>query len=98
MLTSYALKKSAEDTNNLQQFNGNDDEKSITQPPITEDNDIIRISLSGEYEFAVTSDIIDKMKNECCVDVTWSYNDVKKYDNDKFKLKKQLVRVIYTDD
>ena len=95
MLTSYALSNCVKESSNLKQLLGNDDEQSKTHPPNIDDNDSIRIFLSGEYEFAVTSDIIDKMKNECSVDVTWAFNDVNKYNNSKFKLKKELVRVIY---
>lgn len=57
--------------------------------------DVISIILSGEYEFAVNSDTIHTMENECSVVVKWTFDDDKKYNNSKFKLKKDLVKIIH---
>ncbi len=48
----------------------------------------LNISLIGKYEFSVTEGVIEKMERELTVDFTWTFDDMKKNDNRKFRLNK----------
>ena len=93
MLTSYAVSTGVKESSKLQQFVGYKDKPSETKDAKSEE-DIVHISLSGKYEFAVTPDIILAMEEGSSVDVTWTFDNEKKYDNSQFKLKNVLVKVI----
>ena len=94
MLTSYAVSTSVQESSKLQQFAGYKDKPSKSKVAKDEE-DVVDISLSGKYEFAVTLDIIRMMEEEGSLDVTWTFDNEKKYDNSQFKLKNELVKVIH---
>jgi hypothetical protein len=53
------------------------------------------ISLTGKYEFSITEGVIEKMERELTVDVTWTFDDMKKNDKRKFRLNKNLVNSLH---
>ena len=65
----------------------------------TEDNvqlvEDVNIILSGKYEIVVNKDVIGKMERDGSVHVNWSFDDCKKTGNNKFNLKRDLMRVIH---
>jgi hypothetical protein len=55
----------------------------------------LNISLTGKYEFSVMEGVIEKMERELTADFTWTFDDMKKNDNRKFRLNKNLVKSLH---
>jgi hypothetical protein len=101
LMSSYAVSNIVKESSKLKQYVGYEEGMVTTKLSKTtaskeaENDAEVSIFLSGKYEIAITSDIIATMENECTVDVTWNFDNEKKNDNSKFKLKRDLVKVIH---
>jgi hypothetical protein len=62
----------------------------------TDGDDIVTIHLSGQYEFEVTPEILEKNNtDDTAIGIVWWMGNSKKNNNRNFKLKRELVHCIY---
>jgi hypothetical protein len=59
------------------------------------DDEDITISLSGNYEFIVTLDVIKRIEEERKLKVVLAYDDKNVKEGPKYKLSRELVRVLH---
>jgi hypothetical protein len=103
MLTSYAVSNCVQQIGELKQLDGSPDEVTETEIlnnylpdyEFGNDDDTVQLSLSGKFDFHISKDVINKMATDGCVDVNWTFDDVKKRGNTKYTLKKMLLKMIH---
>ncbi len=66
--------------------------RQLDEEPDEEDN--VRIKMSGKYELEVTPEMIDKMETDETIDEVWLTGKAKKKNSGKYKLKKELVKLL----
>ncbi len=54
----------------------------------------VAIRLSGQYEFEVTHEVLEKIDMDDTIDIVWLTGNSKKNNNRKFKLKRELVHCL----
>ena len=94
-LVSSCIKESSR----LNQYGGTYDETNGRyeegHPHAKQNEDKVNILLSVRYEFVVTPDVIDRTERKYTVDVSWSFEDNKKFDCILFNLKKDLAKMLH---
>jgi hypothetical protein len=60
----------------------------------TDGEDNVVINLSGQYEFEVTQEVLEKIDMDDTIDIVWLTGTAKKNNDRKFKLKRELLHCI----
>jgi hypothetical protein len=92
MLSSHAVQHIRDNSNRLMQAGT---ELVARQEYIdTDGEDNVTINLSGQYEFKVTQEVLEKIDMDDIIDIVWLTGISKKNNDRKFKLKRELLHCI----
>jgi hypothetical protein len=91
LVSKYAAEECCLSRSNCQQLDFIEKKQDVEQ---RKDDEDITISLSGNYEFIVTHDVIKRMEEEQELNVVWAYDDRKVKEGPKYKLSQELVWVL----
>jgi hypothetical protein len=92
MLSTHAVQHVREDSNHLIQ--AGTEHVARQQDTDTDGEDNVAIHLSGQYEFEVTHEVLEKIDMDDTIDILWLTGNSKKNNNRKFKLKRELLRCL----
>jgi hypothetical protein len=94
MLSIHAMQHVTEDSNCCRQ--AGTEQVAQQQYTDTDSEDNVTIHLSGQYELEVAPEVLEKIDtDDTTIDIIWLRGYSKKYNNRKFKLKRELVLCIY---
>ncbi len=91
MLSTHAVQHVREDANCLIQ--AGTEHVATQQDTDTDGEDNVAIHLSGQYEFEVTHEVLEKIDMDDSIDIVWLTGNSKKNNNRKFKLKSNLLPI-----
>ena len=86
MLSTHAVQHVREDANCLIQ--AGTEHLATQQDTDTNGEDNVSIHLSGQYEFEVTHEVLEKIDMDDEIDIVWLTENSTKNNNRKFKLKR----------
>jgi hypothetical protein len=92
MLSTHAVQHVREDANRLIQ--AGTEHVATQQDTDTNGEDNVAIHLSGQYEFEVTHEVLEKIDMDDTIDIVWLTGNSKKNNNRKFKLKRGLLHCL----
>ncbi len=89
MLSTHAVHHAREDSNHLIQ--AETEHVSRQQDTDTDGEDNVSIHLSGQYEFEVTHEVLEKVDMNDTIDIIWLMGNSKKNNRRRFELKRELL-------
>ncbi len=92
MLSTHAVQHIREDSNRLIQAGTEHIARQQVTDTDCEDN--VTIHLSGQYEFEVTHEVLEKIDMDDTIDIVWLTGNFKKNNNRQFKLKRELLHCL----
>jgi hypothetical protein len=92
MLSTHAVQHIREDANRLIQ--ARTEHVATQQDTETDGEDNVAIHLSGQYEFEVTHEVLEKIDMDDTVDILWLTGNSKKNNNRKIKLESKLLHCL----
>ncbi len=92
MLSTHAMQHVRENYNPLIQ--AGTEHVARQQDTDTDGEDNVAIHLSGQYEFDVTHEVLEKIGMDDIIDIVWLTVNSKKNNSRKFKLKRELLHCI----
>jgi hypothetical protein len=92
MLSTHAVQHVREGANRLIQ--AGTEHVATQQDTDTDGEDIVAIHLSGQYEFEVTHEDLEKINMDDTIDIVWLMGNYKKNNNRMFKLKRELLHCL----
>jgi hypothetical protein len=93
MLSTHAMQHIRKDSNRLIQTGT--EHVARQQDTDTDDEDNVPIHLSGQYEFEVTHEVLEKIDMDDTIDIIWLTGNSKKNNYRKFKLKRELLHCLF---
>ncbi len=92
MLSTHAVQHIREDAN--RPIQAGTEHVATQHDTDTDGEDNVAIHLSGQYEFEVTNEVLEKIDMDDTVDIVWLVGNSKKNNNRKFKLKRKLLHCL----